>query len=202
MFGRPARPVRDRVVPERTTTTSSTPTSRWVDGRDAGRPTGDRRAPRAGRSRTGHAGRRATNNSATIEYRQRAGEADRRPRGPAAAGPRRSRQHAQAVRARGGAGAERAAERTHVINELLPVVDNLGRQLGKAGLGDTGERYRRGSRARLRRRYRVSAFPRFDDVGRPFDPARHEAVGTVEADAPAGTVVSDRAPRIRHRRRS
>ena len=37
-------------------------------------------------------------------------------------------------------------------------------------------------------------FPRFDDVGRPFDPARHEAVGTVEADAPAGTVVATVRP--------
>lgn len=30
--------------------------------------------------------------------------------------------------------------------------------------------------------------PRFDAVGRPFDPILHEAVTTVEADAPLGTM--------------
>jgi hypothetical protein len=33
-------------------------------------------------------------------------------------------------------------------------------------------------------------FPRFDDVGQPFDPAHHEAVGVIDSDAPAGTVVA------------
>jgi molecular chaperone GrpE len=33
-------------------------------------------------------------------------------------------------------------------------------------------------------------FPRFEDVGAQFDPARHEAVSAVEADAPPGTVVA------------
>jgi molecular chaperone GrpE len=33
-------------------------------------------------------------------------------------------------------------------------------------------------------------FPRFDDVGRPFDPVRHEAVSTVEGGGPPGTVVA------------
>jgi molecular chaperone GrpE len=33
-------------------------------------------------------------------------------------------------------------------------------------------------------------FPRFEDVGERFDPSRHEAVGAIEADAPAGTVVA------------
>ena len=33
-------------------------------------------------------------------------------------------------------------------------------------------------------------FPRFENPGEPFDPSRHEAVGTTDADAPAGTVVA------------
>jgi molecular chaperone GrpE len=33
-------------------------------------------------------------------------------------------------------------------------------------------------------------FPRYEDIGRTFDPLRHEAVGTVPADAPPGTVVA------------
>ena len=31
-------------------------------------------------------------------------------------------------------------------------------------------------------------FGRFEDVGEPFDPRRHEALGAVESDAPPGTV--------------
>jgi molecular chaperone GrpE len=33
-------------------------------------------------------------------------------------------------------------------------------------------------------------FPRFDDVGRTFDPARNEAVSTIDTDAPDRTVVA------------
>jgi molecular chaperone GrpE len=33
-------------------------------------------------------------------------------------------------------------------------------------------------------------FPRFENPGERFDPSRHEAVGAIEADAPAGTVVA------------
>ena len=33
-------------------------------------------------------------------------------------------------------------------------------------------------------------FPRYEDVGRPFDPARHEASAPSTADAPPGTVVA------------
>jgi molecular chaperone GrpE len=33
-------------------------------------------------------------------------------------------------------------------------------------------------------------FPRFEDIGERFDPARHEAVGAIEADAPPGTIVA------------
>jgi molecular chaperone GrpE len=33
-------------------------------------------------------------------------------------------------------------------------------------------------------------FPRFEDVGERFDPFRHEAVGAIEADAPAGTILA------------
>ena len=37
-------------------------------------------------------------------------------------------------------------------------------------------------------------FPRFDDVGEPFDPLRHEAVGAVEGGGPPGTVVATVRP--------
>jgi molecular chaperone GrpE len=90
---------------------------------------------------------------------------------------------------------ERAAERTRVVNELLPVVDNLERALAHAGA--TAETLVSGTRAVLDQATAALTrlgFPRFDDVGRPFDPARHEAVGTVEADAPAGTVVATVRP--------
>jgi molecular chaperone GrpE len=37
-------------------------------------------------------------------------------------------------------------------------------------------------------------FPRFDDVGEPFDPTRHEAIATIPADAPHGTVLAAARP--------
>lgn len=86
---------------------------------------------------------------------------------------------------------ERAAERRRVAMEWLPVVDNLERAMEHArpecsalvqGIRAVHDQAV-GALARL-------GFERFDDVGRTFDPARHEAVGTVESDAPAGTVVA------------
>ena len=83
--------------------------------------------------------------------------------------------------------------------EWLPVVDDLDRALEHAPAepGPIVE----GLRAVRDQALAVLAglgFPRFDDVGGPFDPAGHEAVGTGRADARAGTVVAGGAARLRH----
>ena len=85
----------------------------------------------------------------------------------------------------------RASERARVAVEWLPVVDNLDRALHHADADAAslvaGIRAVRdlalSTLARL-------GFPRLEDVGEPFDPVRHEAVGTLDSDAPAGTVVA------------
>jgi len=79
---------------------------------------------------------------------------------------------------------ERADERANVVRAWLPVVDSLDRALAHeetealrvvrdqaiAVLGELG-------------------FSRFEDVGAPFDPTRHEAVASVDSDEAAGTIV-------------
>jgi molecular chaperone GrpE len=86
---------------------------------------------------------------------------------------------------------ERAAERARVATQWLPVVDDLERALehGNASADVVVE----GVRAVRDRALAVLAqlgFPRYEDTGAPFDPARHEAVGVIESDAPPGTVVA------------
>jgi molecular chaperone GrpE len=87
---------------------------------------------------------------------------------------------------------ERAAERARVAAQFLPVVDDLDRALAHAG-GDPGAIVE-GVRAVRDHATAVLArlgFPRYEEVGVPFDPARHEAVQAVaDADAPPGTVVA------------
>ncbi|HEV7887233.1 MAG TPA: nucleotide exchange factor GrpE [Acidimicrobiales bacterium] len=92
---------------------------------------------------------------------------------------------------------EREAERRRAAAEWLPVVDNLERALAHA---DGGEALLEGVEAI--RDQAVAAlerlgYCRFEDVGSPFDPNRHEAVGTTQADAPAGTVVATLRPGYR-----
>lgn len=90
---------------------------------------------------------------------------------------------------------ERADERGRTASEWLPVVDNLERALQHAE--DLEGPLVQGLRAVVDQAIAVLArlgFPRFDDVGRPFDPARDEAVSTVEADAPDRTVVATVRP--------
>ncbi|MGH3763735.1 MAG: nucleotide exchange factor GrpE [Pseudonocardiaceae bacterium] len=86
----------------------------------------------------------------------------------------------------------RARERAHVASEWLSVLDNLGFALehAKADPGAIVD----GVRAVRDQAEAVMArlgFPRRDDeAGTPFDPTRHEAVGTVAAaDVPPGTIV-------------
>ena len=85
----------------------------------------------------------------------------------------------------------RAAERERVAAEWLPVLDNLELALDHAGADPAavleGVRAVRdmavGVLARL-------GFPRHDEVGVAFDPARHEALGTIRRDDVApGTVL-------------
>lgn len=85
----------------------------------------------------------------------------------------------------------RAETRAEVAARWLPVVDNLERALDHAH-ADPGSIIE-GIRAVLEQAMSVLSqlgFPRRDDLGTPFDPARHEAIAAVsDPDAPAGSVV-------------
>ena len=86
---------------------------------------------------------------------------------------------------------ERDAERRRVAMELLPVVDNLERALDHTGPECAA--LVQGIRAVHDQAVAAFArlgFERFDDIGRAFDPGRDEAIGAVDSDAPAGTVVA------------
>jgi molecular chaperone GrpE len=90
---------------------------------------------------------------------------------------------------------ERAAERAHVAALWLPIVDDLERALHHADGDDSP--VVEGVRAVYEHALSVLArlgFPRFDDIGERFDPSRHEAVGTMESSAPAGTIVAAARP--------
>jgi molecular chaperone GrpE len=84
-----------------------------------------------------------------------------------------------------------AAERARVAAEWLPVIDNLDLALDHAS--DADGALVEGIRAVRDQAIAVLAglgFPRRDDLGEKFDPARHEAVATVaDPGVPAGTVV-------------
>src|SRR3954466_1199635 len=87
---------------------------------------------------------------------------------------------------------EREAERSRVAAEWLPIIDDLDRALEHVD-GDAEDGLASGVRAVREHALEVLAglgFLRFEDVGERFDPARHEAVGAVEADAPPGTIVA------------
>jgi molecular chaperone GrpE len=85
----------------------------------------------------------------------------------------------------------RLEERERVLAQWLPVVDDLERALEYAERA--GEPLTTGVRAVYEHALSVLdrlGYPRFDDVGEPFDPARHEAVGAIASDATAGTVAA------------
>ena len=94
-------------------------------------------------------------------------------------------------RCAGQVSAARAETRAEVAARWLPVVDNLERALDHAH-ADPGSIIE-GIRAVLEQAMGVLSqlgFPRRDDLGTPFDPARHEAIAAVsETDAPAGSVI-------------
>ncbi len=86
---------------------------------------------------------------------------------------------------------ERVDERARVARDWLSVVDNLERALEHGGDPDSAMAV--GVAAVLEQARTLLAqlgFPRYEDIGREFDPLRHEAVATVPADAPPGTVVA------------
>jgi molecular chaperone GrpE len=92
---------------------------------------------------------------------------------------------------------ERADERARVVSEWLPIIDNLELALQHAGEG--APTFVEGVRAIRDQAVGVLTrlgFPPFEDVGRPFDPSRHEAVGAVPAtdETPSGTVVATVRP--------
>jgi molecular chaperone GrpE len=95
------------------------------------------------------------------------------------------------------AGRERAEERARVAAEWLPVIDHLEMALEHAranpsAIVDGVQAVRDQALAVLSR----LGFPRGDDVGESFDPARHQAVSTVaDSDQPPRTVVHVVRPR-------
>jgi molecular chaperone GrpE len=88
---------------------------------------------------------------------------------------------------------EREAERSRVAAEWLPVVDDLDRAIEHAASDEGAARFADGLRAVRDHALAVLTrlgFPRFEDVGERFDPARHEAVSAIASDAASGTVVA------------
>jgi molecular chaperone GrpE len=90
---------------------------------------------------------------------------------------------------------ERVDERARVAREWLGVVDNLERALEHAGDAHSAadSAMVAGVAAVLEQARTLLAqlgFPRYEDIGREFDPLRHEAVAAVPSDAPPGTVVA------------
>ena len=87
---------------------------------------------------------------------------------------------------------QRLAERALVAAAWLPVVDDLERALEHAdadpALVATGVRSIRDQAVGVLERL---GYTRIEVVGEPFDPVRHEALGTVDAGEPAGIVVAD-----------
>jgi molecular chaperone GrpE len=87
---------------------------------------------------------------------------------------------------------ERDYERTRAASALLPIVDNLDLALEHA-TADPASLIQGllAVRDQAVRALAMLGFPRREDLGVRFDPARHEAVGgDPEADAAPGTVVA------------
>lgn len=88
-------------------------------------------------------------------------------------------------------GRAKEQERILVTREWLPIVDNLERALAHAGASP--EAIIDGVEAVTEQAVQLIkhlGFPRQDDLGRPFDPSRHDAAGSrPEPDAAPGTVV-------------
>jgi molecular chaperone GrpE len=85
----------------------------------------------------------------------------------------------------------RSAERADIAALWLPVVDDLDRAIQHAGADDgalvDGVRAIRDQALLL---LAGLGFHRFDDIGKPFDPSRHEAVGVLDGEGEPGTVLA------------
>jgi len=91
---------------------------------------------------------------------------------------------------------ERVAERERASRPWLPVLDSLDLAVTHAG-GESIEGLVAGIESIRNGALSAMAqvgFPRFDDIGEPFDPARHEAVSAVESGDAAGIIVSTIRP--------
>lgn len=94
----------------------------------------------------------------------------------------------------------RTEERLQVVREWLPVLDNLDRALAQADADPAaivdGVRAVRDQAAAIVARL---GFPRREDLGEAFDPARHDAIGSRSGtEAPVGTVVEVLQPGYGH----
>ena len=92
-------------------------------------------------------------------------------------------------------GRERAAERTLVTTAWLPVIDDLERVLEHAGADPAslveGVRSIRDQAIGVLSRL---GYRRFEAIGEPFDPERHEAIGTLDHETAAGSVAAVTRP--------
>ncbi|HWD37529.1 MAG TPA: nucleotide exchange factor GrpE [Fimbriimonas sp.] len=81
------------------------------------------------------------------------------------------------------------------VRDLLPVLDNFERSLSHLQAGASVDTVVEGVRAverQLRKALESQKVERIDSIGKPFDPALHEALGTDEvADQPEDTVTSE-----------
>jgi molecular chaperone GrpE len=88
-----------------------------------------------------------------------------------------------------------ARERERILSLFLPAVDNLTRALAHqngAQLNEAEEGVRQGVELTLRELMRALAaegVTQLETIGQSFDPAWHEAVATIPAEAQSGTVV-------------
>ncbi len=85
----------------------------------------------------------------------------------------------------------RSAERADMAALWLPIVDDLDRAVQHAGTDDgalvEGVQAVRDQALSILARL---GFHRYDDVGKPFDPTRHEAVGVLDGEGEPGTVLA------------
>jgi molecular chaperone GrpE len=87
---------------------------------------------------------------------------------------------------------ERDTERERVLSAWLPVLDNLELALAHAAEDNPLVEGLRAVREQAVAVLERLGYPRFDDLGEPFDPSRHEAVTAVPGgeDTPAGSIVA------------
>jgi molecular chaperone GrpE len=81
-----------------------------------------------------------------------------------------------------------------LAERLLPVLDAFERAIAAADAGASRESIVDGLRLvdrQLRDALRAAHVQPIEALGQPFDPAKHEAIGTVESDADEGLVVEE-----------